>query len=367
MCSMLAMSLKVKNTFIVVDEKSIQDEEDSISETIWCRRSTAPAATGLRMTQSLPNSPRLGTSAKADTSDTTSVDDTESKSEETGYDTPDEFLDESQSEFSRCWSASLEDAPNYSVAESCVWQGWMVSNVMPFQMHDLGDGLCAPACAPPGAEEASCWEGEVTLMMRNVPKKLTQHALLEEINSKGFAGTYDFVYLPMDQDSKVNRGYAFINFMDPAYAAAFKACYEGRQLNQYSSRKLIAILPAVLQGLEANRAHFSTARVSREDPCARPLFLREPPTSAKSSEVPGQCRAVRAEGAGAKAVASTLKPRLHGESGTATALGAASASVGEAHTSTEHNESVVNFCPYCGGSVGEGFKFCQYCGKSLRL
>jgi len=317
------MQLKVKNTFIVVDEQSIQDEEeDPSSETIWCRGATAPAAKGLRMTQSLPNSPRLGTSTKADTSDTTSVDDTESK--ESGYDTPDEFLDESQSEFGRCWSASPEDSLICSVAEPCVWQGWMISNMMPFHMHGLGDGLCAPVCAPQDAEEPTVWEGELTVMMRNVPKKLTQHALLDEINSKGFAGTYDFVYLPMDQDSKVNRGYAFINFMDPAYAAAFKAFYEGRQLSQYSSRKFIAILPAVLQGYEANFAHFSTARVSREDPCARPLFLRESPTSAKSSEVPEQCRGLRAEGAVAKPGASTLKPRLQAESRTATKIGAAS-------------------------------------------
>lgn len=353
------MQLKVKNTFIVVDEQSIQnDEEDSSS--------------GPRMTQSLPNSPRLGSSAKADNSDTTSVDDTESKETgydtpdeflETGYDTPDEVLDESQSEFGRCWLASPEDALSCGAADPCVWQGWMISNMAPFHMHGLGDGLCAPEWATQEAEEPTVWNNEVTVMMRNVPKKLTQHALLDEINSRGFAGTYDFLYLPMDQDSKVNRGYAFINFMDPAYAASFKAFYEGRQLNQYSSRKFIAILPAVLQGFEANREHFSTRRVSREDPGARPLFLREMPASAKSSEVPEQCRAIRAEGAVAKPVASTLKPRLRAESRTV----AAPVSVGETQTSTGQNEPVVKFCPYCGGSVGEGFKFCQYCGKSLSL
>jgi len=377
------MSLKVKNTFIVVDEQSIQDEEDLNSETIWRRRASAPAATGLRMTQSLPNLSLLGSSTKADNSDTTSVDDTESK--ETGYDTPDEFLDESQSEFGWSWSGfhgapgevpphlcspSPEDALNYSVADPCAWQGWMISGGWPLggpgHMHGLGDGLCAPESASREAEEPTDRGSEVTLMMRNVPKKLTQHALLEEINSKGFADTYDFVYLPKDQDAKVNRGYAFINFIEPAYAAAFKACYEGRQLNQYSSRKVIAILPAVLQGLETNRAHFSTVRVSWEDPGAQPLFLREPPTLAKSSKAPEQRRAVGADGAVAKPVASTLKPRLKAASRTATKSDAASVPIGDIQTSTEQNDSVINFCPYCGGTAGKGFKFCQYCGKSLR-
>jgi len=364
------MSLKVKNTFLVVDEQSIQDEdEDSNSETIWRRRATAPAATGLRMTQSLPNSPRLGASAKADISDATSVGDTEgTESKAAGYDTPEEFLDECQSEFGQCWSASAEDAMNYSVADPCVWQGWMISNMVPFDMHGLGDGLCTPACAPHEAEEPGVWGSEVTLMMRNVPKKLTQHALLEEINSRGFAGTYDFVYLPMDQDSNINRGYSFINFVDPAYAAAFKALYEGRQLSQYSSRKVIAILPAVLQGFEANRAHFSTARVSREDPGARPLFLREPPTPAKQSEVPEKCRAPRAEGTASKSAASSLEARPRHEPGAPAGRScAASASVGEARGAARRDESRVKFCPYCAGRVGEGFKFCQYCGESLSL
>mmetsp|Transcript_100820 Transcript_100820/g.285501 ORF Transcript_100820/g.285501 Transcript_100820/m.285501 type:complete len:333 (-) Transcript_100820:230-1228(-) len=326
MCSRLAMSLKVKNTFIVVDEQPIEDA----------------AAAGLRKTQSLPNSPRLRSSAKVDSSDATSVDDIES-SKGTGYDTQDEFL-ESQSEFGLSWSdghgapgelpphtrsSSPEDAPSYTGADPCAWQGWMIPSLVPLHMHGLGDGLYALMPAAQEAQAPTAWEGEITLMMRNVPKKLTQHALLEEINSNGFAGTYDFVYLPMDQDSKVNRGYCFINFMDPAHAVAFKACYEGRQFHQYNSRKLIAILPAVLQGFEANRAQFSTVRALREDPCARPLFLREPQVVTKA--------------------------------------GPASASTDGSETSVGPGGPAVNFCPYCGGDAKKEFKFCQYCGKTLSL
>mmetsp|Transcript_100818 Transcript_100818/g.285491 ORF Transcript_100818/g.285491 Transcript_100818/m.285491 type:complete len:358 (+) Transcript_100818:2-1075(+) len=357
------MSLKVKNTFLVVDEQSIQDEdEDSNSETIWRRRATAPAATGLRMTQSLPNSPRLGASAKADISDATSVGDTEgTESKAAGYDTPEEFLDECQSEFGQCWSASAEDAMNYSVADPCVWQGWMISNMVPFDMHGLGDGLCTPACAPHEAEEPGVWGSEVTLMMRNVPKKLTQHALLEEINSRGFAGTYDFVYLPMDQDSNINRGYSFINFVDPAYAAAFKALYEGRQLSQYSSRKFIAILQAEIQGLEANREHFFTTHAAQEDSGPQTLFLRQPhATPAKSSEVSEQCRGVRLKGAAATPAKSTL-------SRIASKYCAALVSGEQGQAPPAKKRSAVNFCPYCGGGAEESFKFCQFCGKSLCL
>lgn len=404
------MSLRVKNTFIVVDEQSshdIEEEEELSSGEIWCRRATGLAATGLRMTQSLPDLPRLGIGADSDNSGTTCADDTESK--QTGYDTPDDLFDESQSEFGRSWSdihaalveapphrcaPSPEVAPNCSVADPCVRQGWMTSNSTLSQLHGPGDGLCAPAPAPREAEPTDPG-GEVTWMMRNIPKKLTRRALLNEINSNGFAGTYDFVYLPMESnDSRVNRGYAFINLVGLAHAAAFKACYEGRQLDQYSSRKFISILPAVLQGFEANHAHFSTVREPHEAPGAQPLFLRDLRARPKSSEVPEKRRSVRAEGAiakpaastlkprlqaesrsttvsgaasVAKPVASTLKPRLQAETRTATNSGAASVPIGDSQTSPGKNESVINFCPYCGGSAGEGFKFCQYCGKSLRL
>lgn len=303
-------------------------------------------------------------------SDTSSVIDTEGK--ETGYDTPDEVLDDQQSEigWSRSdmhstlgelppvsiWANAAEDLHDGVVADPCAWQqGWMVPGVMQFPMQfpapapDAGGQLYAPS------EEdvpADCG-GMVTAMMRNLPKKLTQHGLLEEINSKGFAGTYDFVYLPMDVESKVNRGYAFINFMDPAYAAAFKSCYEGRQLGQFNARKVIAILPAVLQGYEANREHFATSRVAREDPGARPLFLRGPAEPAQA-QAPAPHRA--------------RERRREGRRGAEGAAPQAAASAPPANKdSAQQGDFVLNFCPFCGGSVGKDFKFCQYCGKSLQL
>jgi hypothetical protein len=386
------MPPKVKNAPTVADEQSTRAEEEELSsEKIWRRGATTPTATGprmtqtlpFRMTQSLPNSPRLVSSAEPAASDTTSANDTECK--ETGYDTPDELLDDFQSEFGRSWS-DMHSAPgeppsqpcshspeatlSYSVAGPCVLQGWVISNTLQLQVDGFGNGPYAYYClsAPQEAEKTTNWGSEVTVMMRNIPKKLTQDALLHEVNSKGFSGTYDFVYLPMDQGSRGNRGYAFLNFTDPAYAAAFKSCYEGRQLNQYSSRKFIAILPADLQGLEANRAHFSTLRASQEDSGPRALFLRQPPTApAKSSEVSEQCRGVRAEGAAAKPAASALKPRPGADSRIHTKSCAASASADRSQTPPVKNKPVINFCPYCGGSAGEGFKFCQYCGKSLCL
>eukprot|EP00747_Dinoflagellata_sp_TGD_P186789 gnl/TRDRNA2_/TRDRNA2_44078_c0_seq1.p1 gnl/TRDRNA2_/TRDRNA2_44078_c0~~gnl/TRDRNA2_/TRDRNA2_44078_c0_seq1.p1 ORF type:complete len:294 (-),score=74.40 gnl/TRDRNA2_/TRDRNA2_44078_c0_seq1:82-924(-) len=111
-------------------------------------------------------------------------------------------------------------------------------------------------------------------MMRNLPNKYTQQMLLQDINRAGFLGTFDFLYLPIDPDTNANRGYAFINFAKPSDARKFKAHFEGKHMSRFDSNKCVSVTPATLQGFEANHAHYSSARASR-DPSTRPLFLRE--------------------------------------------------------------------------------------------
>jgi len=50
-----------------------------------------------------------------------------------------------------------------------------------------------------------------TLMMRNIPNNYTRDMLLHLLDSEGFWGAYDLVYLPMDFETEVGLGYAFIN------------------------------------------------------------------------------------------------------------------------------------------------------------
>merc|ERR1711990_728380 len=49
-----------------------------------------------------------------------------------------------------------------------------------------------------------------TVMLRNLPNRYTAAMVLALLDAEGFAGLYDFFYLPVDLKSDVCFGYAFI-------------------------------------------------------------------------------------------------------------------------------------------------------------
>lgn len=87
-----------------------------------------------------------------------------------------------------------------------------------------------------GERPCSAWQSDdacnapetrTTLMMRNVPYMWTREKLLTLLDSKGFATSYDFVYLPIDFETAHSRGYAFVSLADPSHVANFIEKFEG--------------------------------------------------------------------------------------------------------------------------------------------
>lgn len=95
---------------------------------------------------------------------------------------------------------------------------------------------------------AELLEQRTTLMMRNIPKRMTQRQLLCEIESAGFLLSVDFLYLPTDISQGRNHGFAFVNFELPQHAAAFKAVFHKKLLMHVA----VSVSYADIQGLEAN-------------------------------------------------------------------------------------------------------------------
>lgn len=272
------------------------------------------------------------------------------------------------------------------------------------------------ACEPPPAQGTGAllpppeWAHTTTVMMRNLPNKYTQLMLLEELNRSGFLGTFDFMYLPIDPETNANRGYAFINFIDSGSAWMLKMTYEGCKMNCFNSDKVVTVAAAALQGFEANHAHYSTSRVNRGDPAARPLFLRQSSLQAAKSEGGGRRRGGRRSSGSLIDLAAKLQqqgsqPRtqlqmrrqtlqeqrpqafekalaalppqlealsLASEPGTAGVHPAAVPFSAQRAApclarAAEEPRLKPKFCPFCGGKVQPEFKFCQFCGSSLNI
>mmetsp|Transcript_137140 Transcript_137140/g.382505 ORF Transcript_137140/g.382505 Transcript_137140/m.382505 type:complete len:325 (-) Transcript_137140:362-1336(-) len=109
-----------------------------------------------------------------------------------------------------------------------------------------------------------------TLMIRNIPNRLNQQDLIAELEDLGFAGTFDFLYLPLDQGRKhrhhgtrkamSNVGYAFVNFVNHSWAERCMDVFRDHTFQGSAKRSSVSV--AHVQGLEANLAHYRTAAVN---------------------------------------------------------------------------------------------------------
>jgi hypothetical protein len=343
-----APPLKVKNTFIQVDERFIEDDwiesGDEQPQLLNKRQVTEPCPARRQFTPVGP----VGKASKEEAEKTADDGSLDSVSGWNRY-----VTDDSQDP---PIPASMQFAgPSFEI-DPYVIQGWIPAGMMEYQIPlATGSGHGLELQEPPPAS----WNGTLTVMMRNLPNKYTQQMLLDEINANGFNGAFDFLYLPIDPETKANRGYAFINFVDEMQSWAFKMRYEGQQIGHFNSGKVITVMPATLQGFEANHAHYASARVSRGDPSTRPLFLRQPyqqqpyqqPIANRQAPMPTQ----RRRRGRMSLIDAAAQRAAQGGSGQANEVDNAGVTDG----------SSVFYCPYCGGKASKGFRFCQFCGSEF--
>lgn len=112
---------------------------------------------------------------------------------------------------------------------------------------------------------------KTSLMVRNISRDYTQEML---VRAWPLDGTYDFLHLPWDQRRAANMGFAFINFRCEALCLEFEAKWRGRSLPGAPARARLTIVPADVQGLEANLRQLKKRRVFRIVDCAwQPIIL----------------------------------------------------------------------------------------------
>ena len=66
-----------------------------------------------------------------------------------------------------------------------------------------------------------------TLVLKNLPKDWTGAMLAEKLDVEGFAGLYDFVYVPLSLQLGTSFGYAFTNMASADLAACFLDKFQG--------------------------------------------------------------------------------------------------------------------------------------------
>merc|ERR1712070_1335284 len=115
-----------------------------------------------------------------------------------------------------------------------------------------------------------------TLMIRNIPNCYYQRDFVAELGALGFgADSFDFLYLPIDNGTRSNVGYAFINFVSGTLADKCMHTLHNYRFKKHrkASGKIAAVSVAHIQGLEANLAHYEKATVNKaKNKQRRPLM-----------------------------------------------------------------------------------------------
>jgi len=113
-----------------------------------------------------------------------------------------------------------------------------------------------------------------TLMVQNIPCRITQEQLVDVIVDLGFGDKYDFLYLPTCSRSSMtgrsNLGYGFINFSQPETAEAFGRVFTNYLFEGTRSKKVSTVKPAHIQGLANNIHHFN--RLSEKNQSHGPVI-----------------------------------------------------------------------------------------------
>ncbi|CAK9042585.1 unnamed protein product [Durusdinium trenchii] len=105
------------------------------------------------------------------------------------------------------------------------------------------------------------WQSVSTVMIKNIPCRCTTEEVLAAVDRLGFAGAYDFFYLPINRRHRQGIGYAFINFPQQGAAGLFKKAIAGYQFPGRKSQKVVHVAKAQLQGRQEVDAYFHHTQV----------------------------------------------------------------------------------------------------------
>ncbi len=121
------------------------------------------------------------------------------------------------------------------------------------------------------------YNASTTLMIKNIPNKVTREELLDRIQKVMPAGSFDFLYMPIDFNNRLNFGYAFLNLSNEMYIDLFTLSFNRKRVFDNiasTSAKLIEVVVARVQGFNANvNRLISSPVLSNADDGSLPLIF----------------------------------------------------------------------------------------------
>ena len=109
-------------------------------------------------------------------------------------------------------------------------------------------------------------ETRTTVMIKNIPIKYDTKVLLKELEP--FDGKFNCLYMPYDYTKNGNKGYAFLNFVNPYHILLFYEWFHGKSWLYFESKKICDLYYANYQGIEEIKNHAKNYKGSK-----KPLFF----------------------------------------------------------------------------------------------
>jgi len=134
-----------------------------------------------------------------------------------------------------------------------------------------------PVCLARQSQEAEGQAGReprTTVAIRKIPLHFTRDQLLQHLDAEGFAGRFDFLYLPIDFARCKNFGYAFVNLTSPEHARRVIAALDGVSWRQPGEGQAV-VSWSLAQGLGPHIERYRNSPVMHEsmpDEC-KPIVL----------------------------------------------------------------------------------------------
>lgn len=139
-------------------------------------------------------------------------------------------------------------------------------------------GVAKAACQSEGeAELALCTPGaemRTTVVIRNIPVEYKRDQLVGLLDAEGFAGCFDFLYLPVDFAKQTSVGNGFVNFTHAEHALRFLAHFDGFSRWGVACEAQAGVGWSSTQGLQIHVDRYRNSPIMNASDECKPIVLR---------------------------------------------------------------------------------------------